>query len=303
MKKKTPITLSIIILILISSGIYLHFENTKLQVSNYSIEKYSLPSDFNDYKIMQISDFHNTKSKSLTHDLIQEIQKQKPNIIVITGDLIDANKTDVATAITFINEIKEMAPIYFVTGNHETSTSEYSLLKEQLKNNGVIILDGEATPLKKNDSKINLIGVSDPSSIHDSFIEDSEIVKGEMNSLEYDKNNFTILLSHRPELFDTYVEEKINLVLTGHAHGGQIRIPFIGGVIAPNQGFFPKYTSGVFEEKDTTMIVSRGIGNSILPFRINNRPELVVITLHHKENETVCKGNSKIIWVAFFMVY
>ena len=117
---------------------------------------------------------------------------------------------------------------------------------------------------------------------HESFISDSEIVKVELDNTKYIGDKYNILLSHRPELFDTYVEKKIDLILTGHAHGGQIRIPFIGGIVAPNQGFFPKYTSGVIEKNKTTMVVSRGIGNSIIPFRINNRPELVVITLYNK---------------------
>ena len=117
---------------------------------------------------------------------------------------------------------------------------------------------------------------------HESFISDSEIVKVELDNTKYNGDKYNILLSHSPELFDTYVEKKIDLILTGHAHGGQIRIPFIGGIIAPNQGFFPKYTSGVIEKNKTTMVVSRGIGNSIIPLRINNRPELVVITLYNK---------------------
>ena len=100
--------------------------------------------------------------------------------------------------------------------------------------------------------------------------------------MSYNKDIYTILLSHRPELFDTYVSENINLIFSGHAHGGQIRIPFVGGIVAPNQGLFPKYTSGKYEEKNTTMIVSRGIGNSIIPFRINNRPELIVVELRSK---------------------
>ena len=122
--------------------------------------------------------------------------------------------------------------------------------------------------------------------IHESFVSDSEIIKTELSNLKYDKNQFSILLSHRPEVFNVYVDNKIDLVLTGHAHGGQIRIPFIGGLIAPNQGIFPKYTSGVFEEDATTMIVSRGIGNSILPYRINNRPELVIVTLKKNSSQS-----------------
>lgn len=282
MKKKPIIVISIVTIILILCGIYLYYENTKLQVSNYQIVNKNIPKYFNNYKIIQISDFHNTKSKKLNNDLIKEIKSQKPNIIVITGDLIDAKKTDIDVAINFIKEINEIAPIYFITGNHENSTNDYSLLREQLEENKIIILDNDIEVLKINDSEINLIGVSDPSIIRDSFITDNEIIKSELKNIEYNKNNYTILLSHRPELFDTYVAENLNLVLTGHAHGGQIRIPFIGGLVAPNQGILPKYTSGMFESSKTTMIVSRGIGNSIIPFRINNRPELVVITLSSK---------------------
>ena len=231
---------------------------------------------------MQISDFHNTKSKNLTNDVIDEIKEQKPNIIVLTGDLIDSNKTDIEVAINFIKKVNNIAPIYYVSGNHEASISSYTKIKEQLTENKVIILDNKTEVLKINESEINLIGIDDPRMAYESFVSDSEIIKGELDNAKYDDNKYTILLSHRPELFDTYVEKELDLVLVGHAHGGQIRIPFIGGIVAPNQGLFPKYTSGIFEKSKTTMVVNRGIGNSILPFRINNRPELVVITINNQ---------------------
>ncbi len=282
MKKKTKVIILTILTILVLCSFYLHYENTKLQVSKYNIKNSKIPSDFNNYKIVQVSDFHNTKSKTLTNDLIKEIKEQNPNIIVLTGDLIDANKTDIDIAINFIKEINDISSIYFISGNHEESTSAYSTLKEQLEENNVIILDNKAVILKEAESEMNLIGISDPQIINDSFFSDSEKIKLELENVAYDKSKYSILLSHRPETFDTYVESELDLVLTGHAHGGQIRIPFIGGVVAPNQGLFPKYTSGKFHNKNTTMIVSRGIGNSILPFRINNRPELVVITLNNE---------------------
>ena len=94
-----------------------------------------------------------------------------------------------------------------------------------------------------------------------------------------EEDGYTILLSHRPELFEVYAENNIDLIFSGHAHGGQFRIPFVGGLIAPNQGLFPKYDAGIYEEGNTTMVVSRGIGNSIVPFRINNRPEIVLVEL------------------------
>lgn len=280
MKKKAIIIVIVFSLILLLIG-YLYFENNILQVSNYNIINNKIPDSFNNYKIIQISDFHNTKSKILTDTLVKEIKNNKPNIIVLTGDLVDANKTDIDTAIKFIERIKELAPIYFITGNHEANIPEYNILEEKLKDNNVIILDNKIEKLKVDNSYINLIGVDDPSIIHNSYISDNEIIKTSLNNIEYDKENYSILLSHRPELFDTYLGNDIDLVLSGHAHGGQFRIPFIGGVVAPNQGLFPKYTSGKFNNSKTTMIVSRGIGNSIIPFRINNRPELVVITLNN----------------------
>lgn len=277
--KKRIIVISIIIIILLLLGFYLNFENITLQVTNYDISDSKIPEEFNNYKIIQISDFHNNTLTKLSSDLLKEIKEQEPNIIVITGDLIDSRKTDTNVAINFLKDIKDIAPIYYVTGNHESRVKEYSQLKEQVKNLGINILDGKTIVLEQKDSIINLIGIDDPKFFSEAAVSDSEIIKTEINALEYDKNSYTILLSHRPEEFNTYVSENIDLVFTGHAHGGQIRILFVGGVVAPNQGFFPKYTSGKYVEKNTTMIVSRGIGNSIIPFRINNRPELIIVEL------------------------
>ncbi len=280
MKRKTKIIIFILLLFLVS--LYLFYENNYLQVSNYTIESDRLPEDFNNYKIVHISDFHNTKSKKITDDLIKEIKNSKPNIIVITGDLIDVNKTDIDTAILFVKKINDFAPIYYVTGNHEASINNYDELKEKLENNKVIVLDDNVEKLKVNDSEINIIGINDPQMSHNDYREDSVAVKDELIPIQYDKKNYSILLSHRSELIKTYAEYNFDLVLSGHAHGGQIRIPFIGGLMAPNQGLFPKYTSGIYERDNVKMIVSRGIGNSILPYRINNRPELVVIELNKK---------------------
>ncbi len=282
MKRKTKIIILISILLLFLICLYLYYENNYLQVSNYTIESDKIPKDFNKFKIVHISDFHNTKSKKLKDNLIKEIKNNKPNIIALTGDLIDANKTDIDIAISFVKKINNVAPIYYVTGNHEANINNYDELKEKLKNNKVIVLDDNVEKLKVNDKEINLIGINDPQMSHNDYSKDSVIVKDKLISIQYNKNNFSILLSHRPELIKTYAEHSFDLVLSGHAHGGQIRIPFIGGLVAPNQGLFPKYTSGIYELANTKMIVSRGTGNSILPFRIYNRPELVVIELNNK---------------------
>uniref|UniRef100_UPI0025D8E43F metallophosphoesterase n=1 Tax=Eubacterium sp. TaxID=142586 RepID=UPI0025D8E43F len=230
-------------------------------------------------KIVQVSDFHNTKSDRLTNDLVNRIKEENPDLIFITGDLIDARKTDIDVSLNFIKFIKDIAPIYFVSGNHEASIRNYNELKNKLEEIGVNVLENEVDVLDIFNTKINIIGINDPSMAHE-FIPDSDIIMSELNNIEYDDSFYTILLSHRPEVYNVYVNKKIDLVFTGHAHGGQIRIPFIGGVVAPNQGLFPKYTSGLFRNDETAMVISRGIGNSILPFRINNRPELVVVNIY-----------------------
>jgi len=279
MKKKAIIIILIMVALLCY---YLYFQNTELQVSGYDIVDSRIPKEFNEYKIVQVSDFHNTKSNKLTDDLVKEIKIQNPNVIVITGDLVDSRKTNIDVAISFIKRIKDIAPIYFVTGNHESRISKYGVLKEKLEKESVIVLDNKAEILEIYAAKINLIGINDPNMSYHPYALDSEKIKNELTDTNYDKNNYSILLSHRPELFDTYVDNELDLVLTGHAHGGQVRIPFIGGLVSPNQGFFPKYTGGKIKKDNTNMIVSRGIGNSIIPFRINNRPELVVVQLKVK---------------------
>ena len=127
-----------------------------------------------------------------------------------------------------------------------------------------------------------LIGLDDPDFTDGSSYDPERLFENKLQNMDLEPG-FTILLSHRPELFPAYSASGIDLILSGHAHGGQFRIPFIGGVAAPNQGFFPKYDAGEYHESGTTMIVSRGIGNSVIPVRINNRPEVVMIELVSEE--------------------
>lgn len=279
---KKIVIISLIVILLLFCGFYLYFQNTALQVTKFLIVDSKIAKSFNNYRIIQLSDFHNTTSKKLTNQLVEEITKEEPDIIVITGDLIDSRRTNVDAAIDFLGKIKDIAPIYYISGNHESRISEYETLKKEMNDLGINLLDNEVIEIQKKDDIINLIGIDDPSFSNTIEVDDSEIIEDQIKSINYGENFYTILLSHRPEAFKTYVNENINLIFSGHAHGGQIRLPFIGGIFVPNQGFFPKYTSGKYEEKNTSMIVSRGIGNSLFPFRINNRPELIVVELKNK---------------------
>ena len=267
----------------IVTGVYLYAQNKRLSVSMYEIDSNKIPGGFDNFKIVQISDFHNTKSDTLIDSITNKIKEEKPNIIAITGDLVDRNRTNINVAIDLIQKIKETAPIYYLTGNHEYCIEDrYNDLKKLLEENGVTILNNKVNVIEIGDSKINLAGIDDPRFVGESYSAPCYVVDDVLSKLEYDKNLYTILLSHRPEVFDIYVNYQLDLVLTGHAHGGQIRVPFIGGIFSPGQGMFPKYTAGKYKENETSMIVSRGIGNSTFPFRVHNRPDLVVIKLRHR---------------------
>jgi uncharacterized protein len=268
-KKSYYVKLSIIGLMIIFLLISLFLGNNWIQVNNIVLSLNNLPSDFVDYKILQISDLHNKEFGKNNKTLVQKIQSINPDVIFITGDLIDYKKSNLNIALNFVSQINSIAPIYYVSGNHEWWSGKANELENKLKNINVISLDNTSIKLTKNDSELTLIGITDPAG----FPNREDFFK---TLTELREDNFTILLSHRAENFEHYVNN-YNLVFSGHAHGGQVRIPFIGGLVSPNQGFFPEFTSGVYEKDETKMVVSRGLGNSIIPLRIFNRPELVVV--------------------------
>lgn len=261
-------------------AIFFAWQNNAIVVSNYEYKSEKIPEKFNGYRILHISDFHN---KNFHGRLTGKIIKINPHIVVITGDLIDRRKTNIETATQFIKEIIDIAPIYYVSGNHEQLSDSYNTLKEQLEKFNVRIVDNLYLTLNNGGDAIGLMGLADPASIKmktNSSSGNSDYAVSILKNIFKDVNtDFNILLSHRPELFHVYKSMKIDLVFSGHAHGGQIRIPFLGGILSPNQGFFPKYAEGIIAEEQTSMVVSRGLGNSLFPFRIFNPPEAVVVEL------------------------
>ena len=265
---------------LIAMIIWTAWENAALELNTYMVASEDLPESFDGYRIAHVSDLHNAEMGDGNEKLLAMLRDGEPDIIAITGDLIDSRNTDVEIALRFAEEAVRIAPCYYVTGNHEARVSEYSELKEGLTKLGVVVLEGERVELEQSGETITLIGVNDPSFQTDYLFGDSEtVIQGSLQELINKNDGYTVLLSHRPELFKVYVESGADLVLSGHAHGGQFRLPLVGGLVAPNQGLFPVYDAGLYTEENTNMIVSRGIGNSILPFRFNNRPEVILIEL------------------------
>lgn len=275
--KKYTIFISIIVFL----ACFLYFENNNIVISKYKIKSNKLPKTFDNFKIVQISDLHNKVFYKDNTTLVKKIKSQKPDIIVITGDLVDRRKYNEESALSFIDKISSIAPIYYVNGNHEGWSGKFQSLEKKLKEKGVIVLRNESLYYEKDKDKLLILGVDDPAFNTTGYSEDymnEHIMKKEL----FDVNNekyFRMLLSHRPELFQLYVHNNIDIAFTGHAHGGQVILPFLGGIIAPNQGFWPKYYKGIHEKNNTVMVVSRGLGNSLAPFRVFNRPEIVAVTL------------------------
>ena len=279
-RKKTILTLLLSLLIILIG--WTLWGNAALEVNEFEIVSDRIPQGFDGFRIAQVSDLHNARFGEDNAKLIEMLSQTEPDLIVLTGDLIDSRKTDVETALDFARQAVEIAPVYYVSGNHESRVTAYMDLKMGLVNAGVIVLENQKVEITRGQEHITLMGIDDPS-FRESYLfgDAAGVAEQELGDLQEASDGYTILLSHRPELFDVYVDTGMDLVFSGHAHGGQFRLPFVGGLVAPNQGFFPEYDAGQFTEEKTTMIVSRGIGNSIIPVRINNQPEIIVATLHN----------------------
>ena len=223
-KKKPIIALAVVSALLTALILWIIWGNTALQLNKYTVSSERLPRAFDGCKIAHISDLHNTEIGKNNETLLNMLREAKPDIIAITGDLIDSRKTDVAAALHFAGEAVKIAPCYYVTGNHEARASEYDALKTGLIKLGVTVLENEKTELEREGEKITLIGVKDPSFSSDYLFHDEEaIMEAQLKALVDKDDGFTLLLSHRPELFDVYVTCNADLVLSGHAHGGQFR--------------------------------------------------------------------------------
>lgn len=265
--------------VLFAFTLWVLWGNTAVELNEYTVQSESIPKSFDGYRIVQISDFHNAQIGKDNEKLISLIEKAEPDIIAITGDIVDWRRTDIELTKEFVLQIMKIAPCYYVSGNNESYITEKYDVKNILADMGVTVLEDETQHLEIEGEKILLAGVDDPAfSDNYSSADSVPIMQTKLEELMSD-DIYTVLLSHRPELFGVYCEYEADLVLSGHAHGGQFRIPFIGGLYAPDQGFFPEYDAGLYTDGKTNMIVSRGIGNSKIPIRFNNRPEVIVIEL------------------------
>lgn len=303
-KKRFLSSFLIFLVLLVSLVIGNYLANQEVYISEYEIVDEKIPQAFDGYRIVQVTDVHSIRSQEQADLLYNRVVEQRPDAVVITGDLVDStyyteenNALKAGTSekmagqdtVDFVARLTEHYYVYYVYGNHEmvllddVDNNPFKLAMEEI---GVIFLNNDGVKITKDGESIYMLGIQDPSTLYkDSdyaeYNTHSERIHAMMKNVMALKEEelYTVVLSHRPEYFVDYAKYDADLVLTGHAHGGQVRVPGIGGLYAPGQGWFPEYTSGLWTEKDTSMIICRGIGNSVELPRIFNPPEINTIIL------------------------
>jgi len=279
-KRNVRIILSVLIILAILTGVTV-WQNTGFEVTKYTVSSDRLPDEFIGYKIAQISDLHSRKWDGLAN----AVKAEEPDIILITGDIINRNDTDFTNAVEAVKSLTEIAPVYFSSGNHEKDNVNYGSLKESLSEIGVTVLDGESVTVKSGDGVIRLSAIGDTDIYNNTSTADEVKIRcdTELSELMNENGDFNILMAHHPEYFSLYSSYSVDLIFSGHAHGGAVTLPILGGIWAPGQGFLPQYTDGVYEKDSSAMVVSRGLSSSAELFHFFTPYEIVICTLTQGE--------------------
>lgn len=270
-----------LILVLI---IYIYYENNTIELSYYDMSSQKIPSSFNNFKILQLSDLHSKTFNDNNEYLIKKIDAENPDIIVMTGDMINNKDENYSSFSLLASYLGKNYDTYYIFGNHEENLEDHQKehLKDMLKNLNVKTLYNEKISLKRTDDIINLYGLCFDMIYYKrpyKFSKDFDIIENEKLLEHPNINLYNILLAHNPLYFKVYSEWGADLILSGHIHGGIVRIPFIGGLLSPERKLFPKYYSGKYKINDSKLIVNRGLGNTKIKLRMFNKPEISVITL------------------------
>lgn len=284
--------LSILVIVcLIAICIISYIENRKLVVTKYQICDSSLPEAFHGFHIVQLSDMHNAAFGENNKELIRNVKALKPDIILITGDMIIGKPgNDVTFAAETMNELVKVAPVYFSMGNHELRASIYTDTYEDMwprfkkcLSPEIHILRNQRETLVREGATIYLYGLDLNPMLYKRLVR-TPMQEDYLSSLfgKCDSAKYHIFMAHNPDYFENYAAWGANLTFSGHIHGGMIRFPFLGGALSPMIHFFPKYDKGLFEYSNKYMILSGGLGNHTFKFRVNNLPEIVSVTLNQE---------------------
>ena len=268
-------------LALVSALVYL--DNTLIKVSKYKIKSNKIPKKFNKFKIIHLSDLHSCNFGKNNSKLIEKVNNEHPDIIVMTGDMVNKYDTNFEKFLNLAEVLSKKYKIYYILGNHEVRLRKEDLdfILEKLKEFGIRILTDEKVTIVRKKEHINIYGINIPLSYYKVINKPTnvdEVISKKLSQCNGDEYN--ILLAHNPLYFEDYSKQNVDLILSGHVHGGMIRMPFVGAVLSPERKFFPKYSSGVYEINNKKLLVSRGLGHSRNGIRVFNKREIVSITLY-----------------------
>ena len=267
---------ALIILALIAAAAAFLIKDSRedLEISRYEVNSKKLPESFDGFKIVQLSDLHGAEFGEDGMGLVEKVKELEPDIIALTGDFV-TDEGDLAAVKKLAGRLTELCPVYFVSGNHEFGSGLAVKVRNILERAGVKYLSNEYLTINRGEDEILLGGVEDPLAYADMLSPDELAQK--MNDAAPDA--FKILLGHRNYWMTEYPELPVDLIFCGHAHGGLIRIPGVGGLIGTDRRLFPDFDAGEYNNGRYTLIVSRGLGNSVSIPRVFNRPEIVCVEL------------------------
>lgn len=267
---------ALIILALIAAAAAFLIKDSRddLEISRYEVKSQKLPESFDGFKIVQLSDLHGAEFGEDGMGLVEKVEELEPDIIALTGDFV-TDEGDLAAVEKLAARLTELCPVYFVSGNHEFGSGLAVKVRNILERAGVKYLSNEYLTISRGEDEILLGGVEDPLDYADMLSPDELAQK--MNDAAPDA--FKILLGHRNYWMTEYPELPVDLIFCGHAHGGLIRIPGVGGLIGTDRRLFPDFDAGEYNNGRYTLIVSRGLGNSVPIPRVFNRPEIVCVEL------------------------
>lgn len=275
MRKLRRFCLAVLILAALL-GLAVWDSQTRLVTDEFAVGNSVLPAAFEGFRIVHLSDLHATSFGEGNEKLLTAVRDAEPDIICVTGDMVDGPRSEQEDYVrTLMNGLTAIAPVYFVSGNHEWAAGWARELFDLLEELGVTVLRNKFVTLERDGAQIVLAGVDDPNGLRDQKTPE-EVMAGIDKSCP---GAFVVMLAHRDTELATWSRLGVDLVLCGHAHGGLIRLPFTDGLVAPGQGLFPTWTAGVYEEGGTQMLVSRGFAGSHGCPRLFNNPEIAVAIL------------------------
>jgi len=288
-KKLRTVLWLVLWLIAVIIIIVINHYNRHLVISNYKINDPRWPATINGWRLVQLSDIHNQATEGPGNNkIINSVQKLQPDIITITGDLFDGDRTNIPNNLQLVKRLTSIAPVYVILGNHEFANDDYIRLIQLVEEAGARVIRNELVTINDKNTPIMIIGLDDPAAWGWplSYKAQTQLTAQTLNKImtspEFDSTAPRLILAHRPELWSQYLLANPLIILSGHTHGGQIRLPLIGAIYVPNQPLLAQYDEGIFAIANSYLIISRGLGNSFINCRFNNYPEIITIDFYHE---------------------